>query len=102
MSTLINNVIRLGLSLSLMDRDLFITKVSEILELYRNDPEQMEKVARGLYQYLEEVKSRMDTKSMLTDVVDHAQLPTGDDMKKLTKAIKKLADEIHEQKNSQA
>lgn len=97
MSGLINHVVRLGLSLSLMDRDLFVKKVSEILEIYKDDPEQMEKVARGLYQYLEDVKGRMDTKAMWSDVVDNAKIPSKEEINDLSKAINKLADEIHEQ-----
>lgn len=97
MSGLINHVVRLGLSLSLMDRDLFVKKVSEILEIYKDDPEQMEKVARGLYQYLEDVKGRMDTKAMWSEVVDSAKLPSKEEINDLSKAINKLATEIHEQ-----
>ena len=97
MSGLINNISRLVLSLSLMDRDLFVKKVSEILEVYKNDPEQMEKIASGLYQYMEEVKSRMDTKSMLTDVVDSAKLPSKHELDELSKAINNLANEMHKQ-----
>ena|SRR5687767_8447232 len=102
MSTFMNQILRLGLSLSLMDRDLFVKKVAEILELYKNDPEQMEKIARALYQYMDDLKSRMDTKAMLNDVVNHANLPTKDEITELSKAIKKLTKEIHSQKTDQA
>jgi cell division protein ZapA (FtsZ GTPase activity inhibitor) len=97
MSGLMNQIVRLGLSLSLMDRELFVTKVSEMLEVYKDDPEQMEKIAKGLYQYLDDMKGRMDTKALLTDVVDSAKMPTKDDLSELTKAINKLADEMHQQ-----
>jgi hypothetical protein len=100
MSSLINQIFRLALSVSLLDRDTFVEKVSGMLELYKNDPEQMEKVATGLYDYLEDLKSRMDTKAMLKDVVDHARLPDSKDIKELSKAIEQLAKEIREQKTS--
>lgn len=102
MSGLMNQIVRLGLSLGLMDRELFVAKVSEVLETYKDDPEQMEKVAKGLYQYLEDMKGRMDTKALLTDVVDSTKMPTRDDLSELTKAINKLADEMHEQNKKQS
>lgn len=97
MSGLMNNVLRMALSLSLMDRDLFVRKVSELLEQYRNDPEQMQKIASGIYQYLDEVKSRMDTKSMISDAINSTKMPTHEEISELTTAINKLADEIREQ-----
>jgi len=98
MTALINQIFRLALSVSLLDRDTFVEKVSGMLELYKDDPEQMEKVATGLYDYLADLKSRMDTKAMWKDVVDHAKLPDSKDIKELSKAIEKLAVEIREQK----
>lgn len=97
MSGLMNSVIRMALSLSLMDRDLFVRKVSDILEQYRHDPEQMEKIAAGIYQYLEEVKSRMDTKSLIADAIGQAKVPSKEEIHELTEAINKLAAELHEQ-----
>ena len=97
MSALINQVFRLALSVSLLDRDTFVEKVSGMLEMYKNDPEQMEKVATGLYSYLQDLKGRMDTQAMLKDVVDHAKLPDSKDIRQLSEAIEKLAIEIREQ-----
>lgn len=97
MSGLMDQIIRLGLSLSVMDRDLFVEKVSEVLAVYKDDPEQMQKVAQGLLQYIEDMKGRMDTKAMWSDVLEGAKLPTKDDINDLTKAINKLAEEMHEQ-----
>jgi hypothetical protein len=48
------------------------------------------------------MKGRMDTKALLTDVVDSTKMPTRDDLSELTKAINKLADEMHEQNKKQA
>lgn len=98
MSSLLNTILRLGLSLSLMDRELFVSKVAEFLEQYRDDPEQMERVAQGLYRYLEELKSRMDMKDMVSGVVESTNMPTREEIQELTKAIEKLSKEIHEQK----
>ena len=102
MSGLMNHIIRLALSMSLMDRELFINKTAEIMQLYKDDPAQMEKIARGLYQYLEEVKNRMDTKSMLNDVVDYAKIPSKDEINELTNAIHSLAKEIKNQHKEKA
>jgi DNA-binding transcriptional MerR regulator len=98
MSGILNHVIRLALSLSLMDRDLFIKNVSEILERYKNDPEQMEKIAAGIYTYLEEVKNRMDTKAVIHDAIDASKIPSKEQITELSDAINKLAEEIRQQK----
>lgn len=98
MSSILNHVIRLALSLSLMDRDLFIKKVADMLEQYKNDPEQMEKIAAGIYKYLEEVKSRMDAKSVIHDAIDASNIPSKDQITELSEAINKLAEEIRQQK----
>jgi len=100
MSALINQIFRLALSASLLDRDTFVEKVSGMLELYKNDPQQMEKVASGLYQYLEDLKYRVDTKAMLKDVVDYAKIPDSKDIRELSKSIEKLSQQIREQKTS--
>jgi hypothetical protein len=91
MSEIVNNAIRLALSISLLDRDSFIKNVSEVLEVYKDNPEKMEKVAAGLYQYLEDFKDRLNTKSMVADIVADAKLPKGNDLNELSKAIEKLA-----------
>lgn len=97
MSGLINHITRLALSLSLMDRELFIQKVSEVLEQYKNDPEQMEKIAAGLYQYMDEMRDRMNTKAMINDAIDYAKVPSAEQIDGLTEAIKNLTHEIHQQ-----
>lgn len=87
----------MALTLGLMDRELFVSKVAEFLEQYRNDPEQMEKIAAGLYQYLDDMKNRMDFQDTVNNAVSSANLPNREEVAELTKAIEKLAAEIHEQ-----
>ena len=97
MNSVISQTIRLALSMSLMDRELFVLKVATFLERYRDDPATMEKVAAGLFTYLEEVKNRMDMKDTVSSAVSAANLPGKDEIAELTKAIEKLAAEIQEQ-----
>lgn len=96
------HMLKFGLSVSLMDRELFVKKVSEFLEQYRNDPEQMEKVASGLYHYLEEIKSKMDMKDAVSSAVAGSNLPGSDDIHQLTVAIENLTREIQQQKQSKS
>jgi hypothetical protein len=94
MSERVNNAIRLGLSLSMLNKDSFAENVSMLLEKYQNNPEKLEKIAAGLYQYLEDVRDRMDTKSKLTNVVKNINVPTNNEINELTKAIHKLSEVI--------
>ncbi|MCX7744508.1 MAG: phasin family protein [Flavobacteriales bacterium] len=97
MSSIFEQILRFGLTMSLMDRELFVSKVSEFLEQYRNDPEMMEKISQRLYQYLEEVKQRMEMKDLISSALESRNLPTNEDVRALTKAIEKLTQEL--QKN---
>lgn len=98
MSGIFDGILRLGLTISLMDRDLFVSKVSEFLEQYRNDPEMMEKISQHLYQYLEEVKQRMEMKDLLSSALESRNLPSHEDVKALTEAIEKLTQELQKNK----
>ncbi|MBW7935897.1 MAG: hypothetical protein H3C71_01705 [Flavobacteriales bacterium] len=48
MAGIIQNLVQFGLTLSLMDREVFVKEVSSFLEQYRNDPAMMESVAQKL------------------------------------------------------
>lgn len=101
MSGFFYEILRFGLTVSLMDRDLFVSKVSEFLEQYRNDPEMMEKISQHLYQYLEDVKQRMEMKDLIHSALESKNLPTHEDIKSLTKAIEKLVQELQKNKASE-
>lgn len=98
MSGIFDQILRFGLTMSLMDRDLFVSKVSEFLEQYRNDPEMVEKISQRLYQYLEEVKQRMEMKDLISSALESRNLPSNDDVKALTEAIEKLTQELQKNK----
>jgi DNA-binding transcriptional MerR regulator len=98
MSGILDQILRFGLTMSLMDRELFVSKVSEFLEQYRNDPELMEKVSQRLYQYLEEVKQRMEMKDLISSALESRNLPSNEDVKALTEAIEKLTQELQKNK----
>lgn len=98
MSGIFDQILRFGLTMSLMDRELFVSKVSEFLEQYRNDPEMIEKVSQRLYDYLEEVKQRMEMKDLISLALESRNLPSNEDIKALTEAIEKLSQELHKNK----
>ncbi len=98
MSGIFDQILRFGLTMSLMDRELFVSKVSEFLEQYRNDPEMMERVSQRLYQYLEEVKQRMEMKDLISSALESRNLPSSEDVRALTEAIEKLIQELQKNK----
>jgi DNA-binding transcriptional MerR regulator len=102
MSGLMHHVLRLGLTLSLMDRDVFVKNVAEFLEKYKNDPVQMEKIARGLFQYLEDLKARMDMQDAVQGAVSAADMPRSEEIQALTDAIEKLTRQMEQQNQTQS
>lgn len=94
MAGIIQNLVQFGLTLSLMDREVFVKEVSSFLEQYRNDPAMMESVAQKLYQYLEDMKHRMDMKEIISGAHSNQQIPTKADIDTLKEAIEKLTEEI--------
>jgi hypothetical protein len=98
MSEMLSQLLRFGLSVSTMDRELFVSKVSSLLEMYRNDPETMEKISQQLYQYLTDVKSQMDLQNAISQAIGNNEMPTAKDVNELTQAIEKLTQEL--QKNN--
>lgn len=102
MSGLLQHMFRLGLSLSVLDREIFVEKVAGFLEQYRDNPEQMEKLANGLFQYLQDMKHRMDMKDSVQSAVDGANLPSSNEVKALTEAIEKLTREIEQQNQNRS
>jgi len=77
-----------------MDREIFVKEVSSFLEQYRNDPVMMESVAQKLFQYLEDMKHRMDMKEVISGALSNQQIPTKKDIDSLKEAIEKLTAEI--------
>jgi polyhydroxyalkanoate synthesis regulator phasin len=58
----------------------------------------MEKVSQRLYQYLEEVKQRMEMKDLISSALESRNLPSNEDVKALTEAIEKLTQELQKNK----
>lgn len=93
---LIKNMIALGVSAGLADRQEFVKKVSGLIEEYQENPEKAEQWAQGITKYLEELKD---------DIRMQRNVETGfksgfpkEDISELTKAVKELTKELQQQK----
>ena len=96
MSELINTLIRWGILASISDREAFIEKVSGILEEYRADPAQAEKLAKLLTAYLEDVKENINAKRMIKKFLVDGHVATKEDVQDLNHTLKELVNEFQE------
>lgn len=96
--SLITKLLQLGIVASLTDKEAFVNKVSGVIERYQQDPEQAEKLARGLVEYLQQVNANINTETSIKNALSGVDLPGSDKIDELTKAIKDLTHELRQQK----
>ena len=95
MSELINTLLRWGIIASISDREVFVEKVTAVLEQYRADPNQAEKLAQLLTTYLEDVKENMNTKRIIKKFLAEGKVATKDDIKDLQTTLQELIQEFN-------
>jgi predicted unusual protein kinase regulating ubiquinone biosynthesis (AarF/ABC1/UbiB family) len=96
MSELINTLVRWGILASVADREAFIEKVSAVLEEYRADPVQADKLAKLLAAYLEDAKENLNTKRIIKKFIVEGKVATKNDVDELKKTVKELLNEFQE------
>jgi hypothetical protein len=86
------NLLSLGITVGLSDRQQFVGKVSQLIEQYQQNPEAAERWAESIVQYLEQLREDIRLQQNLKNAV-----PT-DEMNRLTDAIEHLTTELKKQK----
>lgn len=93
---MLKNLIAMGLTLGLNDRDAFVNKVSGLIEQYQQNPEQAEEWAANIATFLEQLKDdfrlQSSIKAGVKDGMPKAQI------EKLTAAIEQLTIQMQQQK----
>ncbi len=93
MQHLMKNLLAMGITIGLADRNEFIKKVSGLIEEYQENPEKAEKWAQGLATYLEEVKEDIRLQRNITNSFSN-DLPGKRNFEQLTKALHDLTNEL--------
>jgi hypothetical protein len=91
---IIKNLLALGISIGLSDRQTFVKKVSGLIEDYQKNPEKAEEWAQSLAKYLEEVKDDI----RMQRNIESASGFTKESIEELTKAVHKLTKELQQKK----
>jgi len=96
--SLFNTLLRLGIISGLSDREAFVSKTSQLIERYYDDPEAAERIANGLLTYLEDMKQRLNMSSAVKSSLHRADVATREDIEELHKKLEDLITEVRKQK----
>jgi len=92
----IKNLLALGITMGLSDREAFVKKVSGLIEDYQKDPEKAEQWSEGIVKLLEEVKDDFRMQRNISSSISDS-LPK-ESIAELTKAMQELTKELQQQK----
>lgn len=98
MAGILKNILALGVSVGLSDREGFVNKLSGYIQAYQEDPAKAEQWAEGATKYLEQLQNNLRTQSNIESAIDSAGLPQQKSVEELTQAIKKLTQELQQLK----
>lgn len=100
MADIIKNLIAMGITFGLSDRENFVNKVSGVIQNYQDNPEDADKLAEGVVNYLEELKDNFRLQSSIKHSVNSSNVAQKEDIDKLIKAISELTTEIKTSKKN--
>lgn len=96
--SIIKNLMAMGITVGLADRESFVKKASEVIQQYQNNPDQADKMAEGLAKYLEDLKEQLWLQNSISASIADSNVAKEQDVNKLTKAIEELTAEMRRQK----
>jgi len=94
MGDMLKNLLAMGITFGLSDRDAFVDKVSGVIQNYKENPEEADKIAVGVVNYLEELKENIRLQTSIKQSVNNSNLAQKEDIDNLIKAIKDLTTKI--------
>lgn len=98
MGEILKNLLAMGITFGLSDRDAFVDKVSGIIQNYKENPEEADKIAVGIVNYLEELKDNIRLQTSIKQSVNNSNVAQKEDIENLIKAIKELTAKIDKTK----
>ena len=102
MKGLVKNILTIGITVGLADREAFISKVSEMIREYQDDPTTAEKWAGAITQHIEEMKDDFRTQKVIENSIANSGLPDKKSIEDLTIAIEHLTQILNEKKRNNA
>jgi hypothetical protein len=88
----LKNLLSLGITVGLSDRQQFVEKAAGIITKYQHDPEAAERLAEGVVQYLEQLQHDIRLQRNI-----QGAMPT-DEINRLSQAMEELTAELKKQK----
>jgi hypothetical protein len=98
MKDLINDLLNIGITVGLSDREGFVKNVSDLLQKYHDDPKRTEKLARAITDYLEQVKDNINNRNSIKSAISGAEFGDKQSINELTRAIQELTNEMRRSK----
>jgi len=98
MSGILKNLFAMGISAGIADKDAFVEKVSGLIQEYQNDPEQAQKWAEALVNYLGEMKDNIRLQNNMEQAFKSTGIADGKNVEELTQAVKELTEQLRKQK----
>lgn len=99
MANFLRNLITMGLTVGLSDKEAFVKKMAEAIEQYRDNPEEAEKWAKTAADYLEQLKDDLRMQTNIQNGIGSGSLPDKAQIERLTAAIESLTQEMQKQKS---
>jgi hypothetical protein len=98
MASVRNLVLKSILTYGLSSREVFVDKVTAVLERYKNDEESIKEIGDFLFSALNEYKQNLTERDNVAYGVNKGNEALSSDISELTKAIYELRDEIRSMK----
>ena len=92
----IKNLLALGITLGLSDREAFVKKVEGVIEEYHKNPEKAEQWSETVVKYLEELKDDFRMQRNISSSISDSL--SKEDIQQLIKAVQELTKELQHQK----
>jgi hypothetical protein len=96
MKDLIKDIMALGVTISLSDREAFVNKVSGMINEYQQDPAVADKWARIFTQYIDDRKDDYRMRKVIDNALVHSDMPDKESINQLKRAIEQLTHAIQE------
>lgn len=91
---LLKNLLALGVSASIADREAFVNKLSGYIQQYQEDPTVANQWANDATDLLKQFTNNVNTQHNIAEGINDSHMAKDKTVEELTQAIKKLTDEL--------
>lgn len=94
MAALLKNLLALGVSASIADRETFVNKLSGYILQYQDDPTVADEWANNATDLLKQFTDNVRTQHNISEGINDSNMAKDKTVEELTQAIKKLTEEL--------